>query len=38
MAAEKFTGQDTRAMSSVTNKVSGGYLPTLDGWRTVAIL
>jgi peptidoglycan/LPS O-acetylase OafA/YrhL len=25
-------------MSLVTSKVSSGYLPTLDGWRTVAIL
>jgi peptidoglycan/LPS O-acetylase OafA/YrhL len=25
-------------MSSVTNRVSSGYIPTLDGWRMVAIL
>jgi peptidoglycan/LPS O-acetylase OafA/YrhL len=38
MAAAKLIGQGTREMSSVANRVSGGYVPTLDGWRMVAIL
>lgn len=34
---EKCTDQDTRVTSSETKSLSSGYLPTLDGWRTVAI-